>query len=235
MKIEWFVYHKNTVLGPYSTTDVHAHLASSKINEDTFIWWKGEKDWISILQWKNEYPSIIKKLEEHFSVEWSIKDPKMTSPFMSFDECLQYLKNTELNSSIYICQKGKENWESIFTNSIFMNALEMTRRKVPRVPIVATAKVSKADSKFSYLVKVNIVGQGGIGVSGLGKNFPTGTNVDIKIESPSLSIPIHAEGRILYHTKDGASGIEFEKISAEPLSAIIEYVNQFQETRTKAA
>lgn len=235
MKIEWFVYHKNTVLGPYNTSDIYSHLSSGKISDDSFIWWKGEKDWISLLQWKQEYPTIIKKLEEHFNVEWKIKDPKTTSPFMSFDDCIQYLKNTELNNTIFICQKGKENWENIFTNAIFMNALEMTRRKVPRVPIVATAKISKADSKFSYLVKVNIIGQGGIGVSGLGKNFPTGTNIDIKLESPSLTIPIHLEGRILYHTKDGSSGIEFEKIAAEPLSAIIEYINRFQETRSDAA
>lgn len=222
-------------MGPFNTDDVHAHLAANKISEDSFIWWKGEKDWVSVLQWRQDYPTIIKKLEDHFSVEWKIKDTKNETRFMSFDECIQYLKNVELNHDIYLCQKNKDVWESIFNNSIFMNALEMTRRKVPRVPIVATAKISKADSKFSYLVKVNIIGQGGIGVSGLGKNFPTGTNVDIKLESPSLAIPIHVEGRILYHTKDGASGIEFEKIAAEPMSAIIEYVNQFQNTRYKAA
>lgn len=236
MQLEWFVYHKNTVLGPFTTNEVHAQLNSGKLNsEESFIWWKGEKDWIPLEKWQVEFPDIIKKLEDHFNVEWKIKTPEQVTPFMSFDECLAFFKNVELNNSIFICKKDRsgEEWESIFTNTIFLNALEMTRRKFPRVPIVATAKVSKSDSKFSYLVKVNTIGQGGIGASGLGKNFPTGTNVDIKLESPSLPVAIHAEGRVIYHTKDGVTGIEFEAVNAESEATVIEYVNRFSTGASK--
>jgi len=234
MQLEWFVYYKNSVLGPFTTDDVHSQLNSGKLSEDSFIWWKGEKDWVPVEKWKTEYPEIIKRLEEHFNVEWKIKTADTTTPYMSFDDCVQFFKNVELNNNIFICKKSRvsEDWESIFTNTIFLNALEMTRRKFPRVPIVATAKISKSDSKFSYLVKVNIIGQGGIGVSGLGKNFPTGTNVEVKLESPSLPVTIHAEGRVVYHTKDSVTGIEFEGINAESESSIIEYVNRFTSLRS---
>lgn len=231
MNIEWFVYHKNSVLGPFNTDDINHQLDTGKINQDSFIWWKGEKDWIPILQWRDNYESIISRLESHYSVEWRIKAEGTISPYMQFDDCIEYIKNISLKQDIFINQKDQENWENIFTNSIFLSALEMSRRKFPRVPIVATAKISKSDSKFSYLVKVNIVGEGGIGISGLGKNFPTGTTVDIKLESPSLTMPVHAEGKILYHTKEGLTGIEFETVNAESQSVIIEYINRFEETK----
>lgn len=233
MVLEWFVYHRNSVLGPFTTNEVESQLNLGKLSEDSFIWWKGEKDWVPLSQWKNEYPAIVQRLEEHFNVEWKIKKGNQTTSFMSFDECVAFFKNEELTNDIFICKKdprGQE-WESIFTNTIFLNALEMTRRKFPRVPIVATAKISKSDSKFSYLVKVNTVGQGGVGIAGLGKNFPTGTSVDIKIESPSFPIPVHAEGRVVYHTKDGVTGVEFEGINAESENTVIEYVNRFQSAR----
>lgn len=233
MQIEWFVFHKNSILGPFATEDVHAQLSSGKIADDSFIWWKGEKDWVSIDTWIKDYPEIIRRLEAHYKVNWKIRHGKNATPFMPFEDCLQYLKLLELNNSIFICKETPEkqdNWESIFSNSIFLNALEMTRRKHPRVPIVATAKISKLDSKFSYLVKVNTVGQGGMGVAGLGKNFPTGTSIEIKLESPSMPAPIVSEGKILYHTKDGLSGIEFTLMNAEAKSLLIEYVNRFAAT-----
>lgn len=229
MQIEWFVFHKNSILGPFTAEDVRSQLAAGKIAEDSFIWWKGEKDWVSIETWTQDYPEIIRRLEAHYKVNWKIRHGKNSTPFMPFEDCLQYLKLLELNNSIFICKESSDgdNWESIFSNSIFLNALEMTRRKHPRVPIVATAKISKLDSKFSYLVKVNTVGQGGMGVAGLGKNFPTGSSIEIKLESPSISSPIVAEGKILYHTKDGISGIEFTLMNAEAQSLVIEYVNRF--------
>lgn len=231
MKLEWFIYHKNSVLGPFATKDVQVQVEAGKFSPNSFIWWKGEKDWITISKWLTDYPEIIKKLDAHFNVEWRLKVNDQVSQYMSFESCLEQLKTTELTNSIFISKKGDGNsWDSIFNNSIFMNALELTRRKFPRVPIVATAKVTKSDSKFSYLVKVNIIGQGGIGISGIGKNFPTGTEVDIRIESPSLSIPIHAEGKIVYHTRDGVSGLEFGAMNAESESIIIEYVNRFNQT-----
>jgi hypothetical protein len=228
MKLEWFIYHKNSVLGPFATGDVHTQIQSGKFSPNSFIWWKGEKDWITLSKWQTDYPEIIKKLEAHFSVEWRVKINDQISAYMSFEQALEHLKLVELSNNIFICKRGDgEAWDSIFNNSIFLNALELTRRKFPRVPIVATAKITKSDSKFSYLVKVTIIGQGGIGISGLGKNFPTGTEVDVRVESPSLTVPIHAEGRIVYHTRDGITGLEFGAMNAESESLIIEYVNRF--------
>lgn len=229
MQIEWFVFFKNSILGPYSTNDVHAQLADGKITNESFVWWKGEKDWVPVDAWLKYYPEIIKKLEQHFSMKWKVKNGKNITPVMTFDECLNYLKQIELNNTIYICKESDQEaqWETIFSNTIFLNALEMNRRKHPRVPILATSKISKLDSKFSYLVKVNTIGQGGMGISGLGKNFPTGTAIQVKIESPSLTNPISSEGKILYHTRDGISGIEFTQMNAESKALLISYVKQF--------
>lgn len=235
MQIEWFVFQKNSILGPFSTDEVKTQISGGKITEDSFIWWKGEKDWVSIDNWQKDYPAIIKKLEAHFKVDWKIRDENHETPFMSFDDCLQHLKLLPLKNTIYICKQtndGIDRWESIFSNTVFLNALEMTRRKHPRVPIVATAKVSKRESKFSYLVKVNTIGQGGMGVAGLGKNFPTGTTVELRLESPSLASAVIAEGRILYITKEGMSGIEFTVMNSESEACLIEYINQFVVMRT---
>lgn len=242
MQIEWFVFHKNSILGPYSTEDVRTHISSGKIPSDSFIWWKGEKDWTSIDDWQKYFPEIIRRLELHYKVNWKVKHGKNITEYMSFDSCLQYLKLLDLNNTIFLCKETVDNrdeWESIFSNTIFLNALEMNRRKSPRVPIVATAKISKLNSKFSYLVKVNTVGQGGMGVTGLGKNFPTGTTIELKLESPSLSTLVVAEGNILYHTKDGIAGIEYTLINDESRATLIEYVKQFtpsnSATETKKA
>ncbi len=229
MKLEWFVYHKNSVLGPFSTQEVNSQVQAGKFADTSFIWWKGEKDWIAITKWQTDYPEIVRRLEAHFSVEWKVKINNQATPYMSFEKCLEHLKQVELTNQIFICKRGDgDAWDSIFNNSVFLNALELTRRKFPRVPIVATAKVTKSDSKFSYLVKVNIIGQGGIGITGLGRNFPIGTEVDLRIESPSMTVPLHAEGRVVYHSRDGITGIEFAAMNAEAESLIIEYVNRFK-------
>lgn len=226
--LEWFIYHKNSVLGPFTTHEVNTQVQAGKFNDESFIWWKGEKDWISISSWEKDYPEIIKRLEAHFSVEWKVKIHDYVTQSLSFEAALDFLKQHELSNHIFICKSDSpEAWDSIFNNSIFLNALELTRRKFPRVPIVGSAKISRSDSKFSYLVKVNIMGQGGMGVSGLGKNFPTGTEVDVRLESPSLAAAIHAEGRVIYHTKDGLTGVEFSAMNAESESMIIEYINKF--------
>lgn len=230
MPIEWFVFFRNSILGPFSTEDVKVQLSEGKISNDSFVWWKGEKDWMPIESWDKNYNQIIRRLEAHFKVNWKIRIHKNTTPYMSFEDCLAYLKQVELNNSIYICKEqpsGAEDWESIFSNSIVLNALEMSRRKHPRVPILATAKISKLDSKFSYLVKVSTVGIGGLGVSGLGKNFPTGTTISLKIESAGLATPVVCEGKILYHTKDGLSGVEFLVMNDESQASLISYINQF--------
>lgn len=236
MLIEWFVYHKNSVHGPFSTTDVNAQLASGKFSQESFIWWKGEKDWIPIDEWQNNYSAIVKKLESHYNVEWKIKTSNDITDPMSFDDCIEFLKTVNLKTGVFICKKDIiDAWENIFTNAIFLNALEMTRRKFPRVPVVGTAKISKSGSKFSYLVKINVIGEGGIGVTGLVKNFSTGSVIDIKIEAPNFTNPIFAEGTIVYHTPDGVSGLEFSIINAEGRAAIIEYVNRFTGTKNAAS
>lgn len=227
MKLEWFVYQNNSVLGPFGTEEVEAQLATNKIEPFSFIWWKGEKDWIPISEWQKNYDSIVSKLEAHFTVLWRVKVDGVTTAHMAFDDCLDYVKSKELKADLYLNQKGHEDWESIYTNTVFMNALEMSRRKFKRVPIVATAKASKADSKFSYMVKVNMIGEGGIGITGLGVNFPVGTRIDLAIESGSLTQLLKVEGFIKYQNKQGITGIEFDTINAETKGVIIEYIKQF--------
>lgn len=235
MQIEWFIYHKNTVFGPFSTDDVNTHVDSGRFDGECFIWWKGEKDWIPVSQWQQSLPAIIKKLESHYNVEWKIRTPELTTDLMSFELCIEFLKKVELKNGIYICKSGSNNWENIYSNSIFMNALEMTRRKFPRVPVVATAKISKSDTKFSYLVKVNMIGEGGIGVTGLSKNFPIQGKIEIKLEGPNFPTPLFAEGKVVYHSKDGLTGIEFDAVTAEVRASIIDYVNQFQGNKATLA
>lgn len=233
MSIEWFIYNKNSVSGPFSTEDVKGQLSTETVDDNSFIWWKGEKDWIPVTKWAEDFETIIVKLEENLSELWRVKHSDSVSNYMSFDEAVEYVKNLQLEEGILINKKDAPQWESVYSHTVFLNALEMSRRQFPRVPIVANAKISKADSKFSYLVKANMIGQGGVGIHGLGKNFSIGTVIDLRLESPSLNGVIHAEATVIYHTDLGTSGVRFNALNAESQSLIVEYVNRFQNPSAK--
>jgi|GEM_PF-4720266 len=92
------------------------------------------------------------------------------------------------------------------------------------------AKITRQTSRFSYVVKTATLGQGGMGVYGLGSNFEVGTEIQIKVESEDLSAPLNVTGKVVYNTDKGFVGISYKNISAEGKAIILDYINRFMET-----
>ena len=92
------------------------------------------------------------------------------------------------------------------------------------------AKVTRTNSRFSYVVKTATIGQGGLGVYGLGSNFEIGTAVQLKIESENLSAPLNVVGKVVYNTPRGFVGISLDNVSAEAKAIILGYIKRFKDS-----
>ena len=95
------------------------------------------------------------------------------------------------------------------------------------------AKVTRKGSRFSYVVKTATIGQGGLGIYGLGPNFEPGTSIELKVESEDLNASLNLSGVIVYNTDKGFLGVRFSDLSAEANAVILDYIHRFQENESK--
>jgi hypothetical protein len=129
---------------------------------------------------------------------------------------------------VSVCQADEDNWIPVYSSFAFMEALNLSRRHFLRAPLMGLAKVTKDNSRFSYVVKTATIGQGGIGLYGLGPNFDVGTQVTLKVESEDLTSTISVNGIVVYNTNQGFIGIRFGALAAESTSVIVDYMMRFQ-------
>ena len=148
---------------------------------------------------------------------------------MTFDEVIATLQQLKTFQFVSVSPNDEEDWVPVYSSYTFMEALKMSRRNFLRAPLMGLAKVTKEGSRFSYVVKTATVGQGGLGVYGLGPNFEPGTQVQVKVESEDLNASLSLVGTIVYNTDKGFVGIRFSDLSAEATSIILDYCRRFKE------
>ena len=224
----WFVHHEEKILGPFSTEQVLKDLQNGELSYSAYIWAKGQVEWVPISEWESNLDSMISPDEKPNQL-WKLRSPKFLKEQMTFAETVKSLKSLDNFQLVSISPQDEEDWVPIYSSYTFMEALNMSRRNFMRAPLMGLAKVTKDGSRFSYVVKTSTVGQGGLGVYGLGPNFEPGTQVQLKIESEDLNAAISANGTVVYNTDQGFVGIRFGELTAETNSLILEYIRRFKE------
>lgn len=224
----WFIHFDEKILGPFPTEQVLKNLQNGDLSYSAYIWAKGQVEWVPIAEWEANLDTLVSPDEKPNQL-WKLRSPKFTEENLNFQGAVNLLKSLENYQLVSISPQDEEDWVPIYSSYTFMEALNMSRRNFLRAPLMGLSKVTKDGSRFSYVVKTATVGQGGIGVYGLGPNFEPGTQVQLKIESEDLSSSITAIGTIVYNTDKGFVGIRFGELTAETTSVLIDYMRRFQE------
>ena len=223
----WFVHHDEKILGPFSTEKILQDLKDGEISYGAYIWSKGQVEWVPVSEWENNLDNLMAYSDQSKGL-WKLRTSKDVQQGLTFTEVVNNLKNMKSFKLVAVSPNDQEKWVPIYSSYAFMEALNLSRRNFLRAPLMGLAKVTKDNSRFSYVVKTATIGQGGMGVYGLGPHFDPGVQVDLRIESEDLSTPIMVSGTVVYNTDQGFIGIRFGELRAEATAVIIEYMKRFQ-------
>lgn len=226
MERTWFIHENYKIRGPFSIETVFKNIENGEIGRRAYIWARGQKEWILVSEWEKDRKRLPVQ-SDHSRKRWKLKFGRKVLENLDFREILVELRKLNDYQWVSVSLQESEEWTPFYSSHIFMEALGLSRRRFPRVPLMGLAKITNEDSGSSYVVKTSTVGQGGLGVYGLGPSFVSGTKVKLKVESDDLSAVIRADGTVVYNTDQGFVGISFNQLFGESRETIVEYVKLF--------
>lgn len=209
-------------------------LRSGELSYSAYIWAKGQVEWIPMADWENQLETFEEN-QHRTEQKWKVRIANRVVENLTFEQIVVELKNQPQLNRISISPQDKNKWLPIYSSYAFMEALNISRRHYLRAPLMGLAKITKEGSRFSYVVRTATIGQGGMGVYGLGHNFDNGTQVQMRIESEDLQSPLHIKAQVVYNTDQGFVGVQFTEISAESTAIIIDYIKKFQDAEDTLA
>ena len=229
--MKWFLNINDKIEGPHSGEEILAGLSSGHVSYSSYIWAKGQVEWIPISDWEDNYDELMRAdSNRSFEQTWKVRYREKVVSGLNMKTVLETLKNHENLKSVFISPEDEDQWLPIYSSYMFMEALKLSRRNFLRAPLMGLAKVTRTDAKFSYVVKTATIGQGGLGVYGLGSNFQVGTEVKIRVESENLTAPLNVIGKVVYSTPSGFIGISMDNLSAEAKAVILGYIKKFKDS-----
>ncbi len=228
LTMTWFIHLEDKILGPFPTDQILRDLKSGEIGYGAHIWSKGQVEWTPIADWENNLDHLLAMSGDQSQQKWRLRMPKKVIENLNFDQVILELKKQENFSRIAVSPQAQEKWTPIYSSYAFMEALNLSRRNFLRAPLMGLAKITKDGSRFSYVVRTATLGQGGMGVYGLGAHFEVGTQVVLRIESEDLKVPIHVNATVVYNTDQGFVGLRFGDLTAENLTIVVDYLRRFQ-------
>lgn len=227
MKI-WFLLQQGEVVGPHTPEEIELMLP--KLTEP-LIWGKGSSEWLPPDRWKKhvkEFEASLLKSQNAQSPEpasWRYRIEGKEFPPVPFSELLNILRGLTDYSVIDVRSEKNRSWREVYSVHPIVDALGISRRAAPRVPIMGTLDC-EAESGPQKL-RVLSISEGGLGVSEA-KELKIGEKIRIQLQSPNLYQPISANCEVVYIGKEGYAGLKFVVLPHESRSLIIEYVKKFE-------
>jgi hypothetical protein len=225
MEKKWFVFADQLVRGPLTTNNIEEGLATGRWTLDTLIWWKGQTQWISISNWRQQIPETGFITQIPSKQDWYLEsNGKHTGP-MSRVELIEFLKASANPFQYSLWHPGLDHWKQIYFFEEILSELGRSRRVHSRAPLPGNAEVIKKEHRFT--LQTSNIGPGGLGLLE-GQNLVPGQTVQLTIRSPALPEAIRSTGQILYVRGTGFAGLKFETMHVEAQSAIVDYIKQFE-------
>lgn len=146
-------------------------------------------------------------------------------PLMTKAELMSLIAKSQDVTKISIQDPKTKDWKDVYAFPDIVERLGLSRRKQPRVPILAqfTGRSNKSDD-VSY--RVITISQGGMGFT---ENFELqiGDEVEGQVSSPHFFQSINVKAEVIYAGQDGYIGLKFTQLTDETRAAIIEYIKKF--------
>jgi PilZ domain len=159
--------------------------------------------------------------EEKFRVQLNFVD----QPPMSKDELMAFAARADDPAQIAIFDRNLKEWKEIYAFKDIVEKLGLTRRKHPRVPILAqfTGRSSQHEKFSARLVTISI---GGLGITDV-FDLKIGDTISGQITSPHFYSPVTIEAEATYCGNDGYVGLKFTQINDDSQSLVTDYVKRF--------
>jgi hypothetical protein len=222
MAYAWFIHANDVVTGPFDTDTVRTKLQTGQVPSGSYIWWKGQREWIPISAWESQV--------DHIDAGRTPLGP------LTENELIENLKSMISLARVRLWAVGMEKWTSLFEVPDVMDALGISRRENQRAPLMGTVAVTRSnEDPKGYVLRTAAISVGGMGVNGK-HDLRSGDAVSLLIKSPEIPGNMHLRGEVAYVTANGYCGIRFMQIHAESQAMILAYVKKFnQDAAAQAA
>ena len=222
----WFIYAAEIVSGPFATEQVKSDLLAGRWDAQAQIWWKGQKEWLTIDRWYSQLEEILEsnRLQGQQPVWYAEQHNNQVGP-MTKNDLVQHLKDLPDVKSVRLWTVGLNHWTNLFEFHEIMGQLGLSKRSFDRAPIVGSVVLHR----HGELIEKHLasVSGGGVGISDSGNLVP-GEIVTVSVKSPLLISPVRAAAKVMYIEDSGFAGLQFQNIHIESKTALMDYVRQFK-------
>lgn len=244
---KWYLQLNGQVQGPLSQETLSGAIQSLSTDNLTqaLVWTRGLPEWIKAEKWSSgeqvtqqtsnliaENPQEDELYEKTFNQRkteqnqlYRVQLDYIDQSPMTKNELMTFIAKQEDVSRISILDPKNKEWREIYAFPDIVEKLGLSRRKQPRVPILAqfTGKINGRKDINSTVITIS---QGGMGFT---ENFDLviGDEIEGSITSPHFFQPISVKADVIYAGSDGYVGLKFSQIADEAKSALIDYIKKF--------
>lgn len=229
MSLIWYIYSNDIVSGPFSTENVESGLEQKKWSDQAMIWWKGQREWVSIEVWRKDLSNILESLKSNIqTTAWYVEYLGTQKGPMNSRELLSFAQSNGVIGSCRVWSVGMDRWTTIFEIPELVAYFGITRRKYARAPFKGDLLIKKSSNiQDTLIAHAGSISAGGMGVKGL-DTIQIGEDINLQLQSPLLIQGIQTNAVVVYTNIGGYTGLEFKDLPKEFESIITDYVNQFK-------
>jgi hypothetical protein len=224
----WFIHSNDVVTGPFDTETVRTKLQTGQVPAGSFIWWKGQREWIPVSAWASQVDQIVQSASDRsLKPVWYIDAGKTPLGPLTENELIDNLKSMTTLARVRLWAVGMEKWTSLFEIPEVMESLGLSRRENQRAPLMGTVAITRSnEDPKGYVLRTASISVGGLGVNGK-HDLRSGDVVSLLVKSPEIPGNMHLRGQVAYVTGNGYCGIRSEQVHSEMQSMILDYVKKF--------
>jgi Tfp pilus assembly protein PilZ len=231
MNYAWFLYSNDVVTGPFTTEQVKEKIDLNMLDSKSFVWWKGQREWIALNLWQEQLPQLLDTgLGQKQKPIWYIDIENSPLGPLTQAELIQNLRGMTDLTEVRLWAVGMKKWCGFFEMHDVMEMLGFSRRENDRAPLMGTVAVSRGnEDPKGFVIKAASISVAGLGLAGA-HALRRGDEISLLIRSGDLPSNIHARGEVAYVTDSGYAGVRFTLINSENQSLIHDYVKRFLTT-----
>ena len=226
----WFLYSSldKKVSGPFVSDEVHQKINSGEITPDCNIWWKGQREWLSVKVWINSGEKILENQNEKTKIAvWYLDLGGEPVGPLTQREMIENLRENKNLARVKLWTIGLKNWKSIYEFGDVMDEMGMSRRENARAPLMASVQIIRqGENEAPILLKVATISVAGIGINDA-LVLSKGEEIQVVLKSSEFSTPIRARANVIYVSANGHAGIKFQQLQPEIQSLIYDYIRKF--------
>lgn len=146
-------------------------------------------------------------------------------PAMTKNDLISFLSQLDDVSGVSVKDPKSHEWKEVYAYPDLVEKLGLSRRKHPRVPILA--QFNGQSNKHPQLnARIITISEGGMGFTEV-YDLKIGDLVEGQLTSPHFFQPINVKADVVFSGLDGYIGLNFTQINEESKATIIEYIKKF--------